>query len=360
MVFQIISSLIQSAISLAVLFTLLGPKLWHYSGTLLTTPSETYQSLIFCGGKMLLDTAIEIPFSLYSDFVLEEKHGFNQKTIGLFIKDLFLSLMLQVVIGGPVLSTLIFLVRWGGDLFYIYVFAFVVVFYFVMMIVYPEVIAPLFNKYEPLQDGELKEGIEAVARRLKFPLREIKQIDGSKRSSHSNMYFYGLWRFKKIVVYDTLLKQPTSQIIAITMHELGHWNYMHTARLMFFNFSHIFAIFYLFKMFKDDASMFESFGYSKVDAFVIGITLFSCLYTPIGVLMHIICNTITRSGEYQADNFAVIMGHGEELAKGLIEVHHNNKSMIHHDSLYSWFHFTHPVLFERIYAIYKAIHDKKI
>lgn len=229
-----------------------------------------------------------------------------------------------------------------------------------MLVIYPEVIAPLFNKYEPLEDAELRTGIEEMAKKLKFPLREIKQMDGSKRSSHSNMYFYGLWRFKKIVVYDTLLKQPKSQVIAITLHELGHWKCNHTIRLMCFSFSQVFAMFYLFKLVKDDASMFESFGYPGVNAFIVGITLFGCIYTPVGVLLHIIGNTLTRRGEYEADNFAVKMGHGEELAKALVEIHHNNKSMIHHDPLYSWFHFTHPVLFERVHAIYKAIADKKI
>ncbi|ORM40279.1 Proteasome subunit alpha type-1 [Babesia sp. Xinjiang] len=283
LVFQIVSSLMQNVISIMMLFTFFGPILWHFSGSLLKTPSETYQ-----------------------------------------------------------------------------VGAFVAVFYLFMMVIYPDFIAPLFNKFEPLNDDDLKEGIEALAKRLKFPLREIKLMDGSRRSNHSNMYFYGFWWFKKIVMYDTLLKQPKSQIIAITSHELGHWKCNHTLKLLLFSFAQLFAIFYLFGLYKDDASMFESFGYGNERAFIVGITLFGYIYTPLGVVLHLIGTTITRRGEYEADNFAVKMGYGDDLAKALVEIHHKNKSMIHHDPLYSWYHFTHPVLFERVYAIYKAMADKKI
>ncbi|CDR97884.1 CAAX metallo endopeptidase, putative [Babesia bigemina] len=360
LVFQIISSVLQTVVSLILLFTFFGPKLWRFSGSLLSKPSETYQSLIFCGIKLLIDTTLDIPFGLYADFVLEEKHGFNKKTLRLFFKDLAISLVLQCVIGAPVLSIVIFLVHWGGDLFYIYVCIFAAIFYLFMLIIYPDLIAPLFNKFEPLNDDELKKGIEDLAGKLRFPLREIKLMDGSKRSNHSNMYFYGMWWFKKIVMYDTLLKQPKSQIIAITSHEMGHWKYNHVTKMLVFSLSQLFAIFYLFKLYKDDASMFRSFGYDGERAFIVGITLFGCVYTPLGALMHIIGTTITRYGEYQADNFAVKMGYGEELAKALVEIHHNNKSMIHHDPLYSWYHFTHPVLFERVYAIYKAMADMKL
>nr|BAN64249.1 CAAX metallo endopeptidase, putative [Babesia bovis] len=343
---------------MVLLFYYFGPRLWKYAGSWLKHPSETYQSLIFCGIKAVIDTIIEIPFSLYSDFVLEEKHGFNKKTIRLFFKDLLISFGLQIVIGAPVLSIVIFLVNWGGEYFYLYVGVFVAVFYLFMMVIYPDFIAPLFNKFEPLNDNELKKDIEDLAQKLKFPLREIKLMDGSKRSNHSNMYFYGFWWFKKIVMYDTLLKQPKQQIIAITAHEMGHWKCNHTLKLLLFSYTQLFAMFYLFGLFKNDAGMFESFGYGTERAFIIGMTLFGYLYTPLGVLLHIASTTITRYGEYEADNFAVKMGHGEELAKALVEIHHNNKSMIHHDSLYSWYHFTHPVLFERVYAIYKAIADK--
>ncbi|GFE55278.1 peptidase family M48 domain-containing protein [Babesia ovis] len=372
LIFQITSSVIQTTVSIMLLFSFFGPRLWHFSGSLLQKPSETYQvrlqrivdisvqSLVFCGIKSVIDTVIDLPFSLYSDFVLEEKHGFNKKTIGLFFKDMLISFALQAVIGAPVLCTIIFLVNWGGQHFYLYVGAFVAVFYLFMMVIYPDFIAPLFNKFEPLNDDDLKEGIENLAKKLNFPLREIKLMDGSKRSNHSNMYFYGFWWFKKIVMYDTLLKQPKSQIIAITSHEMGHWKCNHTLKLLIFSFTQLFAIFYLFRLYKDDASLFESFGYGNERAFIIGITLFGYIYTPLGVVLHIFGTTLTRRGEYEADNFAVKMGYGDELAKALVEIHHKNKSMIHHDQLYSWYHFTHPVLFERVYAIYKAMADKKI
>ncbi|EKX73445.1 CAAX prenyl protease 1, putative [Theileria equi strain WA] len=358
--FQIFSSIVHSAFSLFLLFSLFGPALWHFSGSLFSNPNEYTQSLVYCGLKMLIDALFEIPFGLYSDFFLEEKHGFNKKTLKLFFKDLALSLVLYAVIGGPTLCVLIFLVNWGGDTFYFYAFGFVVVFNFIMLIVYPEFIAPLFNKYEPLKDQELKAEIEALAKKLKFPLMEIKQMDGSKRSSHSNMYFYGIWKFKRIVVYDTILTQPKEQIVATVAHELGHWSCNHYLKHLSFSFLNIFLMFFIFNTFKNDASMFESFGFHGVNSFVVGITLFSYILTPMGIVMHIAITSLTRYNEYQADGFAVKLGYGEDIATSLVQLHKNNKGLIHHDPLYSWYHFTHPALFERLHAIYRAIHDNKI
>ncbi|KAK2197847.1 CAAX prenyl protease 1 [Babesia duncani] len=175
LVFGIWSSIIQFVISLVLLFNLFGPKLWNYARNQLGYESEykqvcyyecfaCMQSIIFCGVKMLIDTVLEIPFGLYSDFVIEQRHGFNNKTLGLFFKDLLISLILQALIGTPILCGLIFLVRWGGESFYLYTFAFVALVLFVMHAVYPDLIAPLFNKYEPLKEGELKSAIEQLVR----------------------------------------------------------------------------------------------------------------------------------------------------------------------------------------------------
>ncbi|UKJ90820.2 metalloprotease [Theileria orientalis] len=317
------------------------------------------KSLAFCGFKLLFDTVVDLPFSLYSDFVLEEKHGFNKKTYKLFLKDLLITLSLEVGLGGPFLAAVIFLVNWGGELFYFYVFGFIVVFNFIMIVIYPELIAPLFNKFEPLHDQELKEDIETLAKKLKFPLREIKQMDGSKRSGHSNAYFYGLWKFKKIVVYDTILNQDRKEILAVVSHELGHWKHKDFYTRVSFSFVNIFAMFFVFKKFKDDKNMYNSFGFHGVDAFVIGITLFSNVFTLVGILTNFLNVLMTRYQEYKADRFAVNLGLADDLIKSLVNLHKDNKAMIYNDPVYSWYHYTHPVLFERIYAIYQALDKYK-
>ncbi|UVC54754.1 metalloprotease [Theileria orientalis] len=357
--FQVFSSLFHSAFGLVLLFYLFSPKVWRFSGRLFKKNNEYVQSLAFCGFKLLFDTVVDLPFSLYSDFVLEEKHGFNKKTYKLFLKDLLITLSLEVGLGGPFLAAVIFLVNWGGELFYFYVFGFIVVFNFIMIVIYPELIAPLFNKFEPLHDQELKEDIETLAKKLKFPLREIKQMDGSKRSGHSNAYFYGLWKFKKIVVYDTILNQDRKEILAVVSHELGHWKHKDFYTRVSFSFVNIFAMFFVFKKFKDDKNMYNSFGFHGVDAFVIGITLFSNVFTLVGILTNFLNVLMTRYQEYKADRFAVNLGLADDLIKSLVNLHKDNKAMIYNDPVYSWYHYTHPVLFERIYAIYQALDKYK-
>ncbi|GIX65899.1 CAAX metallo endopeptidase [Babesia caballi] len=333
LVFQAVSSVIQTALSLLLLFTLFGPALWRYSGSLLKSPSETYQV-----------PGAARPRNAYADADLLRDQARPRHGDGAALQPLrrlrhrgaarIQQEDLRALFQGPVFVAVSAGRHRGararrddipgelgrGEVLPLCEFS----------------ESPVNVRSAGLRDGELKTGIENLAKSLKFPLREIKLMDGSKRSTHSNMYFYGLWWFKKIVVYDTLLKQPTPQIIGITAHELGHWKCNHTAKMLLLSYSHMFVVFYLFGRFKDDAAMFESFGYGDIRGFLVGITLFGCIYYPVGVLMHIIGNTITRRGEYEADNFAVKLGHGENLAKALVEIHHENKSMIHHDRLYSW------------------------
>ena len=163
-----------------------------------------------------------IAFSLYSDFVIEQRHGFNKKTIKLFVMDFLKAEAIGVVLGGVFIPALIWIVRWGGEFFYIYVWAFVQAFIFIMMFVYPNWIMPLFNKLETLKDDNLRKKIEDMASTVDFPLTKLYQIDGSTRSSHSNAFMFGFWKNKRIVIFDTLLEQCShSEILAVLAHELG-------------------------------------------------------------------------------------------------------------------------------------------
>ena len=174
----------------------------------------------------LLTTVIGIvthlPFELYSTFEIERKHGFNKQTIGLFVTDKIKGLGLMAVIGGPVTATLLKIIKMGGERFYLYVWGFMFVFSVIMMTIVPVFIMPLFNKYEPLPDGSLKDQIFQLAGRLEFPLTKLFVVDGSKRSSHSNAYMFGFRKNKRIVLFDTLLDQVhDDEILAILGHELG-------------------------------------------------------------------------------------------------------------------------------------------
>eukprot|EP00957_Ditylum_brightwellii_P158793 12086770-Ditylum_brightwellii.AAC.1 len=200
----------------SVAYMLLGflPFLWDKACSIGSTHfgydetnDEIKVTLIFLLLVTLVGTVTALPFELYSTFKIEKKHGFNKMTIGLFISDKIKSLLLTFIIGGPFVALLLKIIKMGGDKFYLYVWAFMSVFSLFMMTIVPVFIMPLFNKYEPLKDGPLKDSIYALAGKLKYPLTKLFVMDGSKRSSHSNAFMFGFGSNKRIVLFDTLLTQ---------------------------------------------------------------------------------------------------------------------------------------------------------
>lgn len=167
-----------------------------YTGNYSSLFQEMATTTIFLALSSIHDSIISLPFSLYSTFVVEQRHGFNKSTLGLFLRDKLLTLVLTLGLGSPVLSGVIALVRWGGQYFYVYVWFFLFVIGIVLMTVYPTLIAPLFNKYTKLESGEIYEAIEQLAGKVSFPLTQIYVVDGSKRSAHSNAYFYGFFKVR--------------------------------------------------------------------------------------------------------------------------------------------------------------------
>ena len=193
---------------------------------------EISHSILFFLAFNLVSTVLSLPISYYSHFVLEEKFGFNNQTIGLWISDILKSQILTVVIGAPILSGVLSIIQKTGNSFFYYLWLFSVFIQLSMITIYPIFILPLFNKLSPLEPGPLKSGVEDLAKRLKFPLKHLYVIDGSKRSSHSNAYFYGLPWQKHIVIYDTLIeKSETEEVVAVLAHELGHWSLNHITKL---------------------------------------------------------------------------------------------------------------------------------
>ncbi|KAH0472682.1 MAG: hypothetical protein KVP17_003259 [Porospora cf. gigantea B] len=347
----------KAAVMLAIEFYFwlyLYPTMWSLASQSSWATTEYSQTLVFFALKTPFDLLETLTFDFYYDFVLEEKHGFNKKTLSLFFCDTIKSFCLQVVIGAPLTWVIIKLIRWGGPAFYIYVWIFSVVFILCMMLLYPTVIAPLFNKYEPLQDTELKRKIEGMAAEFDFPLTRLYQVDSSIRSSHSNAYFYGFWKAKRIVIYDTLLDLPHEQIVAVLAHEIGHWRHWHTFIQVNFVFVNLFATFFLYGLVRDNQAMFHSFGYYD-DTFpvVIGFVLFSALYSPMNTLLNQSITMLTRRFEFEADAFAVRTGHGEQLVKALEALEKQNKSPRVFDKWYAWWNYDHPPTVERTEAIAK-------
>ena len=249
----------------------------------------------------VIGTIESTPFDLYGTFVLEEKFGFNKMTWKLWMKDFIKSKLLTVAFGVPIGSAFLWIVQKTGNNFFYYLWLFMLVIQLTAVTIFPIWITPLFNKLTPLQPGSLKDGVEALAAKLKFPLTELQVIDGSTRSSHSNAYFTGLPWKKKIVIYDTLLDQSTDkEVEAVLAHELGHWKMGHTTRLLAIGQVHIFYIFSLFSAFIENKSLYASFGFHKERPILIGLLLFMAALSPTDAIIKLAMNMMTRSMEYQA------------------------------------------------------------
>lgn len=237
--FGAFSSLLSLAENTAIIWYDLLPKLWKITGVWLIRlagstrfSGEISHTLLFFFVFNIITTIINLPTSYYSTFVLEEKFGFNKSTVKLFFTDLIKGQALMVVLGAPILAAFLKIIQSTGTTFFYYLWLFGITVQLFAITIYPIFILPLFNKLSPLEPGELKEGVEALAQRLNFPLQHMYVIDGSKRSAHSNAYFYGLPWKKHIVIYDTLIeKSSTQEVVAVLGHELGHWSLSHTTKL---------------------------------------------------------------------------------------------------------------------------------
>ncbi|KAJ9081521.1 zinc metalloprotease [Entomophthora muscae] len=222
-----------------------------------------------------------------------------------------------------------------------------------MITIFPTFIQPLFNKFSPLEDGPLKDQIEALAKSVEFPLTKLYVIDGSKRSSHSNAYFFGLFKNKRIVLFDTLLDDSTQEeILAILGHELGHWKLNHVTSRLVVTQLHLITVFLVFQQFITNKSLYEAFGF--VDGampVLIGFVLFQYLYAPIEAVVGFLLNVLSRKHEFEADAFAVQLGKAHPLATGLLKLQKKNLGDMNPDPLYSAYHFSHPPLTERLSAI---------
>lgn len=213
------------------------PKLWSWTGGLLRFLPERFSgeishSIVFVLTFILIQQALSLPANIYHTFVLEEKFGFNKQTPKLFITDMLKSNLLAFLFAPPILAGFLSIVKKTGTQFVTYLWLFTAVLQVFMITVYPIFILPLFNKLSPLEEGPLKAQTEALAKKLKFPLHELFVIDGSKRSAHSNAYFFGLPWKKHIVIYDTLIeKSKSEEVVAVLAHELGHWSLGHTTKL---------------------------------------------------------------------------------------------------------------------------------
>ena len=324
---------------------------------------EITHSLVFVFTYTFIQTLAGLPFSYYYHFVLEESFGFNKQTMKLWVTDLIKGQALGIAIGAPIGAAFLYIIKWAGANFFYYLWLFAVAIQAILITVYPSVIMPIFNKFTPLDPGPLRDAVEALSAKLKFPLTELQVMDGSKRSAHSNAFFTGLPWKKKIVLFDTLVeKSEKEEVVAVLAHELGHWKMSHTTKQLAIAQAHLFVMFALFSGFVHNRSLYEAFGFYNEQPIIIGFMLFSEVLSPTESIIGLLMNILSRKFEFEADQFGAQMGYSKELARSLIKLQIQNLSAMDADWMYSAYHYSHPILTERLRALNykseeKVVHD---
>ncbi|KAG9455291.1 hypothetical protein H6P81_008195 [Aristolochia fimbriata] len=355
--FHFVHGVVTILMDTAILYFGILPWFWKMSGEFLlymglNADNEILHTLSFLAGVMVWSQITDLPFSLYSTFVIEARHGFNKQTVWLFFRDMLKGMAISVVLGPPIVAAIIIIVQKGGPYLAIYLWGFMFVLSLVMMTLYPILIAPLFNKFTPLPEGALREKIEKLASSLKFPLKKLFVVDGSTRSSHSNAYMYGFFKNKRIVLYDTLIQQCKNEdeVVAVIAHELGHWKLNHTMYSFVAMQILTFLQFGGYTLVRNSKDLFLSFGFDT-QPILIGLIIFQHTVIPIQHLISFGLNLVSRAFEFQADAFAKNLGYVKELRAGLVKLQEENLSAMNTDPWYSAYHYSHPPLVERLTAL---------
>lgn len=310
--------------------------------------NEILRSLLFFGILFLISDVLMIPFDVYDTFVIEEKFGFNKVTPSLFIIDKLKSIVLMVLLGGPLLALLIWIYQLTSDYFWLLTFGIVTIVGLVLSMFYSEWIVPLFNKQTPLEEGELREAISGFADKAGFRLDNIYVIDGSRRSTKANAYFSGLGSRKRIVLYDTLIQQMTTdEIVAVLAHEVGHYKHKHVLKGLILSLPFNLLLFYLLGLtLKSDLPALAIGG--SAATFHLNAIVFFSLYTPVSSAFDLVGNMMSRRHEYQADAYAVRFGYGDHLVSSLKKLSATSLSNLMPHPLYVFFNYSHPTLYQRI------------
>ncbi|OIR03712.1 protease HtpX [mine drainage metagenome] len=348
--FGMTTEVFDAAVLALVVFSGLLP--WLHALVLRHAPGTAWPGALFIVVAGTLLTLPGLPFDWYEHFRLESRFGFNKSTVGLWLGDKLKGFLLMLALGLPLLWLLLSLVRWVGGSWWLWGFAVLFGFQLAMMVLYPKLILPLFNKLTPLPEGDLRSRLMALADRTGFRARTIEVIDGSKRSGHSNAYFTGFGRFRRIVLFDTLLQQlQPEELEAVLAHEIGHYRCGHIPKMLAAAAAMQFAAFAAIAWLAGAPWFNPAFGFASGDlapAFLlVGLLggLATYWLTPLG-------NYLSRKHEYEADAFArEAMGSAAPLVGALRRLAQRNLSNLTPHPLYSGFHYSHPTIVERARAL---------
>lgn len=339
-----------------IVFLVAGGFGWYNSWVVSLTDSVVWQTILFVVGLSVVSSVLDIPFDYYATFRIEEKYGFNKTTRRVYWLDTVKELVLSLVLGGVLLALVVWFYTWAGTYFWLYAWGAVTLFSVFMAMFYSQLIVPLFNKQTPLQEGALRDKIQAFAGKVGFKLDNIYVIDGSKRSTKANAYFTGLGPKKRVVLYDTLIDELTEEeIVAVLAHEVGHYKKRHTLRSMVVSVIQMGVLFWLFSLCVNNAALSEALG-GDWAYFQLGLIAFAILYSPVNLIFGVGMNVWSRSNEYEADAFAARYYEGGYLVSGLKKISVKSLSNLTPHPLYEYIYYSHPSLLKRIDAI-KRIHE---
>jgi len=312
--------------------------------------------LVYIGILIFVRSILSLPFSVYDTFVIEEKFGFNKTTVLTFITDMLKGLLLSVILGGPLLAGLLFFFDYAGAQAWIYCWVATTIFSLIIQFIAPTWIMPLFNKFTPLEDGELKTEITKYADSVKFQLKGLFVIDGSRRSSKSNAFFTGFGKNKRIALFDTLIeKHTTPELVAVLAHEIGHYKKKHILKSMVISILHMGLVFYLLSLFLGNKGLFAAFYMENMSVYA-GLIFFGMLYAPIEMILSIFMQVFSRKNEYEADKYASdTTGKPADMIDALKKLSVNNLSNLTPHPLYVFLNYSHPPVLQRIRALDQEI-----
>ncbi|MBR6869706.1 MAG: M48 family metallopeptidase [Bacteroidales bacterium] len=347
--FSLISGLVSTLVTLAI-FAFGGFARFDAAARSVSA-SPVVQALVFWGIFYLISWVISIPFDLYRTFVIEQRFGFNRTTPKLFVTDTVKSLLMNLLILGAVLALCVWIYTLTPRWFWLIAWGAVTLFSLFMQYFYSQLIVPLFNKQTPLPEGELRDAIEAFADRVGFRLDNIFVIDSSKRSSKSNAYFTGFGRKKRVVLYDTLQEQlTTEEIVGVLAHEIGHYKHHHIILSSLEGFATNLLMFWLFSLFIGSSALAAAAGCAE-PSFHVNLAVFSLIYTPLSLLLDLVTNVISRRHERQADAFARAHGYGPAEASALKKMSAKSLANLTPHPVVVFTEYSHPTLYERVKSL---------
>ena len=347
-------SLVSSTFSIVLIFLVIHLGIFGVLNDFVNLQTNHFilQGLLFISIIYIFQDIISIPFSLYSTFVIEEKFGFNKTTVGLYISDKIKGYAIFIVMGSIIITPILYLFHEHENFGWLIAWSLLTLFMIAIQPLFIHVISPMFNKFTPLEDGELRTAIEKYTTQVDFPLARIDIMDGSKRSAHSNAYFSGFGKSRRIAIFDTLVEKHTNdEIVSVVAHEVGHYKLKHIIHGTIIGIIETGIMLFVFNFIMNDYALFRVFGVNDLSVHA-GLIFFSMLYAPVTMITSVISNAISRKNEFEADNYSLqTTKNKESLNSMLVGLAANNLSHLTPHPFKVFLSYSHPPTIDRIKAV---------